>query len=179
MASATVYFGSSGANTKQGSTAAVAADGYSKKVTGLSLDYLNNGAYLANYTYHSGGGIYFYINGTHVMTAPYNGSNARPATSWSGSLIIPAWTAITLSFSSDNTSTNRAMRNQFALHVTYENLASHPTVTAGNPIKASDMEKLYYFKNGTTASPGQGITIIPWIIGSRGTRIDASTYNNA
>ena len=175
MADTYVQLGSSGNNTLSGSGVAVSGNGNSKKVTRFWLDYIDNGAYLANYG-TTGGAIYFYVNGNHLMSANYTGS-ARPAVSWSGSLFIPAWTNITLSF--QGSADNKRMRNAFRLWITYEDVASHPSVSAGSPVTIEQMSALHYFKYGSYNNPARYTTIYPWIFGSTGRALYASDYNNS
>ena len=121
MATQVLNFGSSGNNLSSGSGTILAVSRGAKYISAFNLYWGINesatGAYLYNYSSYSNGGINFYINGTYVCQATYNGSNARPATSWSGSLTIAPNTAVTISFSS--TGGSRMMRNEFRTKITY------------------------------------------------------------
>lgn len=132
MASTYYQFGSAGNNMGSGSGVVLSGNGNARRITSYWLDYIDNGAYLNNYG-NSGIYIYFYINGNHLMTATYTG-DPRPSVSWSGSLFIPAWTNVTLSF--QNSNGLAAMRNAFRLWINYDDIG-HPSVSTGTLIYGS------------------------------------------
>lgn len=146
------------------------------KITNVALDYLNNTAFLFNYNVYNTGGLQFFIYGQHVMTASYNGVEPRPATNWTGSIIVPKNADVTIEMRS--TDSQKGMCRRFAIKITYEN-AVHPTVSAGSLITSAQIKELNQYKTGSTASPAQGTLIQPYVIGSAGSIIYASTYNNA
>lgn len=182
MATATLNLGRSGENYKTGSGVILGASRGAKYITAFNLYWGINesatGAYLYNYGGYKNGAIYFYINGTHVASATYDGRNARPSVSWSGNITIPPQTAITISFSSSDTSSSRAMRNEFHMKITYT-VQAHPTVSAGGIIYNSQIQALNYYINGNNTGPGVGNPIKPYVIGTTDSIIYASTYNNA
>lgn len=71
-----------------------------------------------------------------------------------------------------------AIFGDIAIHVTY-NTVDHPKVTAGNPIKNSEIASLRFYKGGPETGPGVGVKIEPFVIGTKNATITASEYNNA
>lgn len=176
MATNTYYFGEN-----NGLTVAFTAKGWNTgnqptKITNVELDYLNGTAFLYHYDVYNTGGLQFLIYDQLTMTASYNGVEPRPTTNWAGSIIVPKNADVTIKLM--NTDSNKGIRNRFAIKITYEN-AAHPTVSAGSLITPAQIKELNQYKTGSTASPAQGTLIQPYVIGSTGSRIDASTYNNA
>lgn len=71
-----------------------------------------------------------------------------------------------------------AIFGDIAIHVTYDTV-DHPKVTAGNPIKNSEIASLRFYKGGPETGPGVGVKIEPFVIGTKNATITASEYNNA
>ena len=174
--------GASQANVKSGSTTILGASDGSKTVVSFRINWGSSSSqingWLYDYDIHSSGGINFYINGTYVCQATYDGRTSRPVTVWNGTISIPPKTAITVSFSSSHPNSSRAIHNAVIIEIAY-NQQAHPTVTAGNPIKNSEIAALNYYKNNSNTGPGVGVKIEPYVIGTKNTTITASQYNNA
>lgn len=166
----------------------VGASAGNKQVTGFSVTW--GDSYIGNYSDSSTSGchIYFKINGVTAATITYT-TSSRPAISVSNlNITIAPNTAIVLTIERDFNSyiggdENRKkwihIRGSLPVSVTYNVISSHPTVSAGSLITADQMAALYYYKYGSSASPGQGNTIYPWIFGTAGRPLYASDYNGA
>lgn len=142
MASVTIQCGSSGQNQGTTATTVLGAPGanYKYVVTGFSVDYMNNGAYLydaGTYTFTlklTGGGVTITI-GTYSRSA----NGARPTISWSGSVYFPANTAVT--YETVRNGGSAGIRNAYKITVTYNQL-TRPTVGAGAVITKAQMDAL-------------------------------------
>lgn len=166
----------------------VGASAGNKQVTGFSVTW--DKSYIGNYSDSSTSGchIYFKINGVTAATITYT-TTSRPAISVSNlNITIAPNTAIVLTIERDFNSfiggdESRKkwihIRGSISVNVTYDVISSHPTVSAGSLITADQMVALYYYKYGSSATPGQGNIIQPWIFGSAGSQLKASDYNGA
>lgn len=150
-----------------------------RKVTSVSITW--GDSYIGNYSdsNYRGYKLYFKINGTTFYTFTYTGSS-RPSINKTGlNIAIPANSAIIFELSREPNNNVIHIRGSITVRIDYENVASHPVVTAGDLITAAQIQNLNYYKTGSNAGPAVGSLIQPYVIGSTGSRIDASTYNNA
>lgn len=180
MATVTITCGASGENQTSGFTTTVlnAAANTKYRVTGFSLDYINNGAYI----YDMGGNQFtlsLNVGGSTVTIGTYSRSanGTRPAISWSGAAYGANNSAVTFSSNPVSSSKPAGFRNQYKITITYETI-TRPTVSVGSTVTNAQIAALYKWANGTASSgPGVGVKITPWVIGSAGRILYASDYN--